>query len=174
MQVTRTHAQVFIKTHQLTQNSKMNLRICISTMFDSNIPLIFFFFFKAVGSFIEMWSQKTFSSKWDASFLYFAFQKCNSGSVALNLFFFFFRSFKLFCSNIVWSLETLVHVAVFTPSPRTQNTSPHAGTEPQSVSSLMDTTALRWTCGVLVVSSLRSWGISVGEGHGVLCTVCSS
>lgn len=37
-----------------------------------------------------MWSQKTFSSKWDASLLYFAFQKCNSGTVALSHELFFF------------------------------------------------------------------------------------
>lgn len=118
------------------------------------------FVFTAAGSSTEMWSQKTFSSKWD--YFIFLLQESKFGNKSFKL---TLNQFTTNCSKMFWSLETLGRVGACTPSPRTRSTSQHAGTEPQSASSLTATTAWRWTSGALVVFSLRSWGTSAGNRY---------
>lgn len=105
----------------------------------------------------------------------FEMQQFLSQRVERVLLFFFKKKpiyIYLYCSKTVWSLAILAHVAVCTPSPLTQSTSPHAGTEPRSASSLTATTALRWTCGAPVVSSLRSWGRFLLNGRNISICTC--
>lgn len=113
----------------------------------------------AVGSFTETWSLKTFWSRWEPALPGRCFHHRSSLKIDL-------------CSKTAWSSATSARVAAFTPSPRTRNTYRPAGTEPPSASSLTATTALRWTCGALAASSLRSWGdvCTDMELHSFLCT----